>query len=279
MCRWRLCGNTFSLLVRAFRAGRLSLISLSSGPRLSALSITSGRPSSAVPPPPPGHPAPPSSAPRVPPSRYHPAFIPPLNSPLKPHPPVFNHVKAINVGVNPRPPLPGGPPTPIKGEHQPRTSPHLSQPLFSSLHAQALLPPSAAASGSAPPSPGHHVAPPPRVRPSTEPWRAPHPSRAVAASFRRPGRPLGRAPASPCRRPLWSPRWNCGPVTPALVHEPRTGSMLFPLKNNYYFRLFQRSCKKVPRLLGNQPAVQVSQILHLGPSAFPKSTRSPKIYS
>jgi hypothetical protein len=51
--------------------------SLSSGPRLSAPSLTSDRPSSAVPPPPPGHPALPSSAPRVPPSRYHPAIIPP----------------------------------------------------------------------------------------------------------------------------------------------------------------------------------------------------------
>jgi hypothetical protein len=86
--RWRLYGNTFSLLVCAFRAGRLSLVSLSSGPQLSAPSLTFGCSSLAVPPPPLGHPAPPSSAPRVPPSRYHPAFIPPpLNSPLKPTPP------------------------------------------------------------------------------------------------------------------------------------------------------------------------------------------------
>jgi hypothetical protein len=42
--RSRLHGNMFSLLVRAFRAGRLSLVSLSSGPRLSALSLTSGHP-------------------------------------------------------------------------------------------------------------------------------------------------------------------------------------------------------------------------------------------
>jgi hypothetical protein len=73
--RWRLCGSTFSLLVRAFRASLFSLVSLSSGPRLSAPSFTFGRPSSATPPPPPGHPTPPSSAPRVPPSRYHPAII------------------------------------------------------------------------------------------------------------------------------------------------------------------------------------------------------------
>jgi hypothetical protein len=68
--RWRLCGNTFSLLGRAFRACRLSLVSLSSGPRLSALSLTPSRPSTPVPPLLSGHPAP-----RVPPSRYHPAFI------------------------------------------------------------------------------------------------------------------------------------------------------------------------------------------------------------
>jgi hypothetical protein len=36
VCRWRLHGSTSSLLVRVFRAGRFSLVSLSSGPRLSA---------------------------------------------------------------------------------------------------------------------------------------------------------------------------------------------------------------------------------------------------
>jgi hypothetical protein len=75
--RWRLCGSTFSLLVHAFRAGCFPLVSLSSWPRLSAPSLTSGCPSSAAPPPPPSHPASSSSAPRVPPSHYHPAFISP----------------------------------------------------------------------------------------------------------------------------------------------------------------------------------------------------------
>jgi hypothetical protein len=80
--RSRLHGNTFSLLVHAFRAGRLSLVSLSSGPQLSAPSLTSGHPSSPALPPPPGHPAP-----RVPPSRYHPTFIfPPLIPLLNPPP-------------------------------------------------------------------------------------------------------------------------------------------------------------------------------------------------
>jgi hypothetical protein len=55
--RWCLCGNTFSLLVRAFQACRLSLVSLSSGPQLSAPFLTFGRPSSPAPPPLSGHPA------------------------------------------------------------------------------------------------------------------------------------------------------------------------------------------------------------------------------
>jgi hypothetical protein len=44
-CRWRICGSTFSLLLRAFRAGRLPLVSLSSGPGLSdSSSSPAGRP-------------------------------------------------------------------------------------------------------------------------------------------------------------------------------------------------------------------------------------------
>jgi hypothetical protein len=74
-------GNTSSLLDRAFRVGCLSLISLTTGPWLSAPSPTSNCPSSLKPPPIPGHRAPPNSAPRVPPRRYHLAFIsPPLIS-------------------------------------------------------------------------------------------------------------------------------------------------------------------------------------------------------
>jgi hypothetical protein len=91
--------------------------------------------------------------------------FPSLNFPLKPSP-IFNGVKAINAGVNPPwPPLPGAPLTRIKGEHHPRSSPHLSQPLFASLHARASLSPSAATSGSAPPSPRLHAAARAPVRP------------------------------------------------------------------------------------------------------------------
>jgi hypothetical protein len=68
------------------------------------------------------------SAPRVPPSRYHPAFIPPLIPLLNPA--VFNGVKAINAGVKPRPPLPGAPSTPIKWRAPP---PNFTAPLPSSL--------------------------------------------------------------------------------------------------------------------------------------------------
>jgi hypothetical protein len=48
-------GNTSSLLVRAFRAGRLSHVSLSTGPQLSVPSPTSSRLSSPTPPPIPRH--------------------------------------------------------------------------------------------------------------------------------------------------------------------------------------------------------------------------------
>jgi hypothetical protein len=91
--------------------------------------------------------------------------FPSLNSPLKPSP-VFNGVKAINAGVNPPgTPLLSAPPTHIKSEHHPRSSPHLSQPLFTSLHARASLSPSTAAADSAPPSPSLHAATRAPVRP------------------------------------------------------------------------------------------------------------------
>jgi hypothetical protein len=96
-------GNTSSLLVHAFRAGRLSHVSLSTGPQMSVPSPTSSRPSSPAPPPIPGHRAPLSSVPRVPSSRYHLAFTsPPLISllNLSSSRPIFNGVKAINAGVN-----------------------------------------------------------------------------------------------------------------------------------------------------------------------------------
>jgi hypothetical protein len=72
----------FPLRFTPSRAGRLLLISLTTGPRLSAPSPTSSRPSSPAPPPIPGHRAPLSSTPRVPSNRYHLAFISPPLIPL-----------------------------------------------------------------------------------------------------------------------------------------------------------------------------------------------------
>jgi hypothetical protein len=75
----------FPFWFKPSRAGCLSLVPLTTEPRLSAPSPTSSRPSLPAPPPIPGHRAPPSSAPQVPPSRYHLAFIsPPLISLLNP---------------------------------------------------------------------------------------------------------------------------------------------------------------------------------------------------
>jgi hypothetical protein len=51
--------------------------------------------------------------------------------------------------------------------------------------------------------------------------------------------------------------------------------MNYPLGNNLLFRIFQKSCKEAPGLLGNQPAVQILPILHSGLRVFPKLTRGP----
>jgi hypothetical protein len=112
--RSRLHGNTFSLLVRAFRAGRLSLVSLSSGPRLSAPSPTSSRPSSPAPPLLPGHRAQPSSAPRVPSSRYHLAFILPPLIPLLNPPPSSMVLKSLTSALTPPATPPRRSPNPYK---------------------------------------------------------------------------------------------------------------------------------------------------------------------
>jgi hypothetical protein len=161
MRRSCLHGNKFSLLVRAFRAGRLSLISLSSGPRLSAPSLTSGRLSSPAPPPLPGHPAPPSSVPQVPPSRYHPAFIFPPLIPLLNPPSSSMALKPLTPALTPLATPPRRSPDPYKRRAPPpdRTSPSPSSLL------STLEPPS----HRAPPPPvlHHHrpaSMPPPELR-------------------------------------------------------------------------------------------------------------------
>ena len=72
----------FPLRFTPSRAGRLPLISLTTGPRLSASSPTSSCPSSPAPPPIPGHRAPLHSAPRVTSDHYHLTFISPPLIPL-----------------------------------------------------------------------------------------------------------------------------------------------------------------------------------------------------
>jgi hypothetical protein len=72
----------FPLRCTPSRAGRLPLISLTTGTRLSASSPTSSRPSSPTPPPIPVHQAPLRSAPRVPSDHYHLTFISPPLIPL-----------------------------------------------------------------------------------------------------------------------------------------------------------------------------------------------------
>jgi hypothetical protein len=120
----------FYLLVCAFRAGRLSLVSLSSGPRLSAPSLTSGHPSSLTLPPLPGHPTPPSSAPRVPPSRYHPAFIFPPLIPLLNPPPSSMGLKPLMPALTPPATPPRRSPDPYKRRAPP---PEFTAPLPASL--------------------------------------------------------------------------------------------------------------------------------------------------
>jgi hypothetical protein len=73
----------FPLRFTPSRAGRLPLVSLTIGPRLSASSPTSSHPSSLALPPIPGHRAPLSSTPRVPSNRYHLVFISPPLIPLR----------------------------------------------------------------------------------------------------------------------------------------------------------------------------------------------------
>jgi hypothetical protein len=78
----------------------------------------------------------------------------------------------------------------------------------------------------------------------------------LAASRRGPERPLGRAPASPYCRPLWSPRWNRGPTIPARSMNSWTWSTGFSLAKQFL-------------------EIPISGTLHLGPSSFPISTHSP----
>jgi hypothetical protein len=131
-----LTGNTFSISDHAFPSRPPPLISLTTGPWLSASSPTSSHPSSPVPPPIPGHRAPLRSAPRVPSDHYHLAFIFPPLIPLlnlSSSRPSSMSLKTLTPALTAQPPLPAAPLAPIKGEHPPRASLHLSPLSFSPL--------------------------------------------------------------------------------------------------------------------------------------------------
>jgi hypothetical protein len=186
-------------------------------------------------------------------------------------------LKPLTPALTARPPLPGAPPAPIKDEHPPRASPHLS-PLSFSLSRSSSLPLTERR---------HHrafpvIARPPRRRSSSgealiELLVPPSPFCTPAGELRRTGAAGGRAPVSAPSCPLSAPvSVHGGPSVPGGSTEMWTRSTNYPLGNNSLFCIFWKSCKEAPGLLGNQPAVQILPILHSGPRVFPKLTRGPE---
>jgi hypothetical protein len=130
----------------------------------------------------------------------------------------------------PPPTIPAPPLGPYKRRESRHPPPHLLLLSFSSSRAQAPPTLSATTTASSPLSPSHYTAALAPVRPETDSPRAPFSIAPSPVSHHAPERLLGRAMVRPCRRPLWSPRWNREPATPALVHEPWTESMPFPIR-------------------------------------------------
>jgi hypothetical protein len=155
---------------------------------------------------------------------YSPALIPLLESPLTPSP-AINRVGRKFPAVTHRHFLPGAPPSPIKGEHHPRVTPHLSPLLFPSLHAYAMSSPSAAASRFC-----TTVARPLQRRPSSGEARAelpvlPSPFCAPAGELWRTGVAGGQAPVSAPPCPLSaSASVHNGPSTPSRSTDTWTRS-------------------------------------------------------
>jgi hypothetical protein len=233
--------NTFSLLVRAFRAGRLSLVSLSSGPHLQppelARAATASQPPSASQ-------LRASGATEPLPPRLH---FPSLNSPPKPSP-VFNGVKAINAGVNPPATPPRRSPDPYKRRAPPpgftaplpaslRFSPRSSLPLTERRRLRFYT----------------TVAGPPRHRPSSGEALAELP--VLSSLYCVPvgelwctGAPGGRTPVSaPPRSGTLCPRRHWSTVDRARPAGPRTrgpGPRPLPLENNLLINIFRNFAKK-----------------------------------
>jgi hypothetical protein len=183
-------------------------------------------------------------------------------------------LKPLTPALTARPPLPSAPPAPIKDEHPPRASPHLS-PLSFSLSRSSSLPLT---------EHRHHrafpvVARPPRRRSSSGEALIKLPVLpslfcAPAGELRRTGAAGGRAPVSAPLCPLSAPTSVHGePSAPGRSTGTWTRSTNYPLGNN---SLFRKSCKEAPRLLGNHPAVQILPILHSSPRVFLKLTRGPR---
>jgi hypothetical protein len=240
-------------LIRAFRAGRLSLVSLSSRPPLSAPFLTFDRPSSPTPPPLPGHPAPPSSAPRVPPSGYHAFIFPPLIPLLNP-PPSSMALKPLTPALTPSATTPRRSPDPYKRRAPP---PELTAPLPASLRFSPR---------SSLPLTEHRrlrfctaIARPPCRRPSSSEARTELP---VLLS-------LCCAPVGE----LWC-TGAAGGRTPVSV-PPRSGTLCPHRRQSTVDQarpVGPRTHGPDPRPL---PAVQFLYIFALRPLCFPKSTHSP----
>jgi hypothetical protein len=114
-------------------------------------------------------------------------------------------------------------------------------------------------------SPGRHTA---AHAPVSHPPNSPRPTPPLPPLDRRPWtpeRPEAEAPASPVPSFTAGPPWTEIPV----VHGP-----VDPVCGNFFNQInslnqyFQKSCKEVPGLLGNQPTFQILPLLHSDPRVF-----------
>jgi hypothetical protein len=238
----------FPLRFTPSRAGRLPLVSLSIGPRLSASSPTSSRLSSPTPPPIPSHRAPLRSAPRVPSDHYHLAFISPPLIPLL----NLSSSRPSSMSLKTLTPALTAPAT------SPRRSPDSYKGRAISLSFTAPLPALISLSPSCSLSlteRRHHrafpaVARPPRRRSSLgealdELPVLPSPFCTPAGELWRTGAARGRAPVSTSPHPLSAPpSVHGGPSAPGRSTETWTRSTDYPLEINSLFGYFENLTKR-----------------------------------